>query len=203
MDFAKNLLDKLPEIVTGIGNGFKEKTLIDDSVKKNASFANEAYIKKDVRKDIGNYKYDKGLSTNDTGVYYNPDKNKIKIVHKGSDSLRDTFDYKDMHDDNLNENKNFNDAKKITEKANKKYNSSKTKHIGHSKGGTFANYLAKQLGHKSVSFNGYNIKNSNSNVHKSYCVVGDPVCTKNFVQNKDEKKINSKKKNKHSLVNFL
>jgi len=203
MDFAKILVNNLPKIVTGIGNVLKDPNQIDESAKKNAGFANEAYIKKEDRRDLGNYKYDLDLSTNDTGVYYNYDKNKIKIIHKGSDSIRDTIDYKHMHDDNLNENKNFNDAKKITKNANMKYNTSKIKHIGHSKGGSFANNLAKQLGHKSVSFNGYNIKDSNSNIHKSYCVLGDPVCAKNLIQNKEEKKIYSKKKNKHSMDNFI
>ena len=208
--FADMIMDNLPpvkvppinEIINGINNITKKPQEIDSSLNKHAQFADESYKQPKDRKDLNNYKYDSDLSTDTTAVYFDPVKQKVKISHRGTADLKDFLDYEDLHK-GLDKNKNFIEAKNITKAAEAKHNAKKVKHIGHSKGGTFANQIAKSLGHKSVSLNGYNINHSDDKKHKSFCVVGDPICSKNLVKNPNEHLVKPSQKNPHSLSNFL
>ena len=94
------------------------------------------------RENMNGYKLDKELSNHNQQVYYNPDHKKLVVSVAGTHNLRDWGTDIFLGVGKLKDTNRYKEAKSIYDKAKNKYNPLQSTAVGHSLGGTIANYIA-------------------------------------------------------------
>ena len=94
------------------------------------------------RENMNGYKLDKELSNHNQQVHYNPDHKKLVVSVAGTHNLRDWGTDIFLGAGELKDTNRYKEAKSIYDKAKNKYNPLQSTAVGHSLGGTIANYIA-------------------------------------------------------------
>ena len=127
------------------------------------------------RENMNGYKLDKELSNHNQQVYYNPDHKKLVVSVAGTHNLRDWGTDIFLGAGKLKDTNRYKEAKSIYDQAKTKYNPLQNSAVGHSLGGTIANYIAsgndKAYGLDSGYTNGQTSRNSS----KQFRSEGDVV----------------------------
>jgi tetratricopeptide (TPR) repeat protein len=96
---------------------------------------------KNHKENMNGYKLDKELSNHNQQVYYNPEHKKLVVSVAGTHNLRDWGTDFYLGIGKLKDTNRYKEAKSIYDKAKNKYNPLQSSAIGHSLGGTIANYI--------------------------------------------------------------
>jgi len=176
---------------------------------KLAHFANAMYKKKSLnyvnKKVGGGWKLDKSNSKVDSKVFV---KNKIVVI-----AFRGTVNLKDVKDDisiiTSREYKNdrWKKARKLVKKMNEKYKDGyKVYVVGHSLGGSLAEFGSRHTGNETIGFSRGNLKFNQKIKNPNYTDVYnkyDPISTLVGTHKGKSKHIPVDGLNKHSLISFV
>ena len=124
---------------------------------------------------MNDYKLDKELSNHNQQVYYNPDHKKLVVSVAGTHNLRDWGTDIFLGAGKLKDTNWYKEAKSIYDKAKNKYNPLQSSAIGHSLGGTIANYIASGNDKAYGLDSGYTIGQTSRNNSKQFRSSGDVV----------------------------
>ena len=124
------------------------------------------------------YIKDKKLSSENQKVFYNPEDKKLLVNVAGSHNLKDAFTDVNLAFGNLKNTSRYKEAKKVLEKAKKKYDGSDVTVTGHSLGGSIGAGITskkeKFLGFDSGYTLGQQTRGYDGN-HQHYRTAGDLV----------------------------
>ena len=127
------------------------------------------------RENMNGYKLDKELSNHNQQVYYNPDHKKLVVSVAGTHNLRDWGTDIFLGAGKLKDTNRYKEAKSIYDKAKNKYNPLQSSAVGHSLGGTIANYIASGNDKAYGLDSGYTIGQTSRNNSKQFRSSGDVV----------------------------
>ena len=127
------------------------------------------------KENMNGYKLDKELSNHNQQVYYNPDHKKLVVSVAGTHNLRDWGTDFYLGIGKLKDTNRYKEAKNIYDKAKAKYNPMQSTAVGHSLGGTIANYIASSNDKAYGLDSGYTIGQSSRNNSKQFRSSGDVV----------------------------
>jgi len=187
----------------GINALKKPKESTDDS-KFFAEFSNQAYAKD--KNNLNGYNFESSFNDN-LDVYRRGDN--VIFSHKGTDPKNKDDLYTDMKlaKGEIKDTARYNQSRDYINDYMKNNPNIKAMHTGHSLGGTLANNIGQDLGHKSVGFNSGSSpldRNNNNSNHREYAVKGDGVSLANMFSDNNITFIKPKDGNsKHSIDNFL
>jgi hypothetical protein len=127
------------------------------------------------KENMNGYKLDKELSNHNQQVYYNPDHKKLVVSVAGTHNLRDWGTDIFLGAGKLKDTNRYKEAKSIYDKAKNKYNPLQSMAVGHSLGGTIANYIASGNDKAYGLDSGYTIGQTSRNNSKQFRSSGDVV----------------------------
>ena len=127
------------------------------------------------RENMNGYKLDKELSNHNQQVYYNPDHKKLVVSVAGTHNLRDWGTDIFLGAGKLKDTNRYKEAKSVYDKAKNKYNPMQATAVGHSLGGTIANYIASGNDKAYGLDAGYTIGQTSRNNSKQFRSSGDVV----------------------------
>ena len=129
------------------------------------------------RENMNGYKLDKELSSNNQQVYYNPEHKKLVVSVKGTDmsSPRDWGTDFYLGIGKLKDTNRYKEAKSVYDKAKNKYNPMQATAVGHSLGGTIANYITSGNDKTHGLDSGYTIGQTARSNSTQYRSSGDVV----------------------------
>ena len=124
------------------------------------------------------YIKDKKLSSDNQKVFYNPENKKLLVNVAGTHNLKDVITDVNLAFGNLKNTSRYKEAKKVLEKAKKKYNDADVTVTGHSLGGSIGSGITskkdKFLGFDSGYTLGQQTRGYDGN-HQHYRTAGDLV----------------------------
>ena len=127
------------------------------------------------KENMNGYKLDKELSNHNQQVYYNPDHKKLVVSVAGTHNLRDWGTDIFLGAGKLKDTNRYKEAKSVYDKAKNKYNPMQSSAVGHSLGGTIANYIASGNDKAYGLDSGYTIGQTSRNNSKQFRSSGDIV----------------------------
>ena len=127
------------------------------------------------KENMNGYKLDKELSNHNQQVYYNPDHKKLVVSVAGTHNLRDWGTDIYLGLGKLKDTNRYKEAKSVYDKAKNKYNPMQSMAVGHSLGGTIANYIASGNDKAYGLDSGYTIGQTSRNNSKQFRSSGDVV----------------------------
>ena len=127
------------------------------------------------RENMNGYKLDKELSSTNQQVYYNPEHKKLVVSVAGTHNLRDWGTDIYLGLGKLKDTNRYKEAKSVYDKAKNKYNPMQSTAVGHSLGGTIANYIASGNDKAYGLDAGYTIGQTSRNNSKQFRSSGDVV----------------------------
>lgn len=130
---------------------------------------------KDHKQNMNGYQLDKSLSNHNQQVYYNPQHKKLVVSVAGTHNLRDWGTDFYLGLGKLKDTNRYKEAKLVYDKAKAKYNPLQSSAVGHSLGGTIANYIASGNDKAYGLDAGYTIGQTARNNSKQYRSSGDVV----------------------------
>ena len=176
-----------------------------------AVFSNAVYKKKSLRyinKNIdGDWILDKRRSKADSKVFINEEDKIIVIAFRGTSNLKDVIDDISIITSREHKNKRWQKARKLVQKVNSKYYDYKVYVVGHSLGGSLAEFASRHTGNETVAFSRGNlkieqdIKNDNlTDVYNKYDPISLLVGTH---KGNKKREVEVDGLNKHSIKSFV
>jgi tetratricopeptide (TPR) repeat protein len=127
------------------------------------------------RENMNGYKLDKELSNHNQQVYYNPEHKKIVVSVAGTHNARDWGTDFYLGLGKLKDTNRYKEAKSVYDKAKNKYNPMQATAVGHSLGGTIANYITSGNDKAHGLDSGYTIGQKARSNSSQYRSSGDVV----------------------------